>query len=420
MNKPFITPPSFNPHLHTVRFDTTLPYNCIYFVSGHKKDSDYGIIHLRDNNTVLTIQDFPFFTYEIQGSHLESERLLSYLCDNNPFFKDIKKDILSTLREIFPKTEEGCFVVRLMPYRDQTDNNYIDTLLICETKYHFYNDTLRKFAVEAARLNYERMTGNTYNTENHQCTFYSKGFFKDRDWNNETKSLYRPLRPNHFESPNTKSARLLENEEIKQQRKRIMRDYRKQLEHFSNPFIFQSDSSSIRDLINSAYDDIDDIDKFSTLCPIKVLPKDSYYDIFICPKDREPVRCDFSRGWAAKALYIFFLRHPEGFHPIDMDGRQYIKELAAIYQKLKGGDDETVFEKASAIAIASTKKKKGTRAENLNSIKSWFEEHFIHKIAYDYAIGPMVDRGDDQLYGINIPREMIDLGIFDFKLNIDD
>lgn len=398
--------------LHTVRFDTTLPYNCIYYVTGSQKRRHTIFFDPRDIHEILTLQDFPFYTQTITGNNLNDPERLFGSFSRDSFYMDMKKEIKSTLREVFPESEEGCFVVRLLPYREQVKDNSIDTFLVGElTEPYGAGFYLREFAIKAARLNFERMTGNTYPDRR-----YHIGFFKDRDWINEIKSLYRPQSPNFMESPNTKAARLLGSEEIKEMRKNIANDYKRQFKYFSTPDTFTSDYMTFKQVIDAAFNDKNDIDKLYHLHPIKVLPYDDSFDIFICPEDREPIRCNFSRGPAAKALYIFFLRHPEGFHLTDFNS-QYIQELAIIYQKLKGGDDKTVFEKAKAIATAGTRAQKGSRAENLNDIRNWFKERFINKLANDYSIEPI----DSYLtlYGINIPREMIDLGVFGFKLNTD-
>ena len=403
--------PKFEPRLKTVRFDTTLPYNCIYYVTGSQKKRHTIFLDPRNIHEILTLQDFPFYTQIITGNNLNDPERLFTSFSHDPFYMDMQEEIKSTLREIFPKSEEGCFVVRLLPYREQVKDNSIDTFLVGElTEPYGASSYLREFAIKAARLNFERMTGNTYPNLR-----YLIGFFKDRDWINEIKSLYRPQRPDYWDSPNTKAARLLGNEEIKEMRKKIANNYKRQFKYFSTPDVLTSDDITFRQVIDAAFSDKDDIDKLNHLCPIQIRDYDKSYDIFICPKDREPIRCDFSRGFAAKALYIFFLRHPEGFHLSDFDEKKHVLELAKIYKMLKGGVDETVFEKAKVIATAGTRSQKGSRAENLNDIKSWFKEHFINKLANDYAV-EAIDFSLT-LYGINIPKEMIDLGIFGFPFN---
>lgn len=407
--------------LHTVRFDTRLPYNCIFLVS-----SEHELIHEReitldprDNNEVLSLQDFPFFTQVIKGRDLNAlmitkEHLLKY--NYNP---ELGGDVLSTLRDIFPDSEIGCFVVRLLPYRDQLEDNTFDTLFVGELTRHTYRlEEIKEFAIEAARMNYERMTGRTWDPNN------PEGFFRDRNWRYELESLeFHSCHLHHmFDEERT----------IKQERERIKQEYSEQFNQFSTPFSFgglNTGKDIINKIIHSGYgESLDNKDIITAKCPIKILPKDDgYKDLFICPKDRKPILCNFGRGWGAKALYILFLRHPDGLYLPDLQEERYVKELALIYQKLRRNcipecDDNTALKKAQNIVRVNNRLESGAIAVIMTSIRKWFNERFVPALAGDYAIEPKDERRiahQSRLFGINIPQEMIDLGSFGFPFNPD-
>lgn len=411
--------------LHTVRFNTYLPYNCIYFYSKDYHgpiDERHIMLDPRDNNKVLSLQDFPFFTQIIRGKDLNEIMLYKMNLLGLNFNPDLGKNVLSTLKDIFPDSEYGCFVTRLLPYRDQLEDNPHDTLFVGElTERQFRLDELRRYAIEAAQQNYERMTGLTWDPNN------PEGFFKDRNWDDEVRSLERyGGMARHINGP------LFDIDDIRQERERIKHDYKSQFEQFSTPFSFgglNTEKDVIKKIIHSGYgEDLDNIDKITTICPIKILPKDDgYEDLFICPPNREPILCDFGRGWAAKALYIFFLRHPEGLYLPDIENSRYVKEIAIIYQKLKrncipGCNENTALKKAQNAVKKNNRVESGAIAVIMTSIRKWFNERFVLALAGNYAIEPIDERRiahQSRLFGINIPQDMIDLGSFGFPFNPD-
>lgn len=416
-----------NTRFHSIRFNTTLPYNCIYYVTGRKDNSKIYSPSQHDSKKIIELQSFPFIFLKIQGENITEGRLNDNKCldsSNNP---TPTKEVLSTLREIFPETDYGCYVVRLLPYSTQPNDNPIDTLFVCELSLPSNPWDITEFAIEAARQNFERMTGfpakhfrrtafrvdedddirlrlSNYGVDS---TFYGSHQFIRAVAHN--RSVSKKSMP-RFDADDKK--------QIAMQQKQVIQDCRKRLEQFFATNADHTDFDKFREVISSAYGDLNNIGKIASECTIKILRKDNGGDdLFICPKDKEPILCNFSRGWAAKTLYIFFLRHLDGVIIEDLDESQYVQELKEIYKIFRGGTDDEVLEKARAIATSGTKRKKGSRAENLNSIRNWFDEHFVSRLAGDYSIKPIDDTPDEKtrLYGINIPSEMIDLGRFSLK-----
>lgn len=415
-----------NTRLHSIRFNTTLPYNCIYYVTGRKDNSKIYSPSQHDSKKIIELQSFPFIFLKIQGENITEGRLNDNKCldsSNNP---TPTKEVLSTLREIFPETEYGCYVVRLLPYSAQPNDNPIDTLFVCELSLPSNPWDITEFAIEAARHNFERMTGfpakHFRRTAFHVDEDEEIGLKLSRFGVDSTfygsHQLIRAIA--HERSASKKSGPKIkldteEKKRIAQQQKQVMQECRKRLEQFFATNADHTDFDKFREVISSAYGDLNNIGKIATKCTIKILPKDDGNDdIFVCPEDQEPIVCDFSRGWAAKTLYIFFLRHLEGV-PLEELG-QHIDELAAIYHRLSGCDDRNGLhlKRAQAIVTVSNKSQKGSRAENMNSIRSWFDKRFVSKLAGDYSIKPIDDTPDEKtcLYGVNIPFDMIDLGPF--------
>ena len=121
-----------NRHI-TIRFNTNLPYNCIYYIYGNQNVKTDILSERIDNKYVSKLQGFSFQLQKIERESLTENALRQENCiapDTNPA---LTEDIMQTLQQIFPKSELGCFVVRLLPYHDQLDDNYVDTLFIGET-----------------------------------------------------------------------------------------------------------------------------------------------------------------------------------------------------------------------------------------------------------------------------------------------
>lgn len=415
-----------NTRLHSIRFNTTLPYNCIYYVTGRKDNSKIYAPSQHDNKKIIGLQSFPFFYLKIQGENLTESMLSREKCLDSANAPTLTKDILSTLKEIFPETDYGCYVVRLLPYSNQSNDNPIDTLFVCELSLPSNPWDITEFAIEAARQNFERMTGSPAKhfrrtafrvDEDEEIRLRLSNFGMDSTFFGDRRLIqFHYERSSSPKKATPKSSLSTEDKKrIAQQQKQIMQECRKRLEQFFATDANHSDFDKFSEVIRSAYGDLNNIGKIATKCTIKILPKeDGNDDIFVCPEGQEPIVCDFSRGWAAKTLYIFFLRHLEGV-PLEELG-QHIDELAAIYHRLSGCDDTNGLhlKRAQAIVTVSNKSQKGSRAENMNSIRSWFDKRFVSKLAGDYSIKPIDDTPDEKtcLYGVNIPYDMIDLGPF--------
>ena len=164
----------------------------------------------------------------------------------------------------------------------------------------------------------------------------------------------------------------------------------------------RSSFDQFNDLIKAAFKDMQNADKMSEECPIKVQYSDdtNEYEVMVCPKNDTPILCRFNRGQQSKALYIFYLRHPEGVCLKDLESEEHLDELARIYAKIKYYDKQTSQDIVRNLV--------GVISQHTGDIRKQFEELFVPWLAGKYAISGT--RGNR--YGIDLHDDLIDLGEF--------
>ena len=392
-----------NRHI-TIRFNTNLPYNCIYYIYGNQNVKTDILSEKIDNKYVSKLQGFTFQLQKIERESLTENALRQENCiapDTNPA---LTEDIMQTLQQIFPKSELGCFVVRLLPYHDQLDDNYVDTLFIGETIMSHGKYDLYSFADNAAQENFERMTGIPFS--DYQDPDYQPEFGGDTSLYDDS-SFGFGFRTISFQTSKSRSQFQLQSPNVIKKQNQLKEEYLKHFKDLINDP--KSTFDQLKDLIYAGYGDINNIGKLAKEYPIKIEQDDNdNYEIFVCPNKEEPILCDFSRGWQSKSLYIFFLRHPEGFRLRDLKKTENIQELAKIYAKLRICDLKVAEQKATEIVKAVSVVK--------NDIKDWFDQLFVPRYACNYQIEAMDGSSRNGIYGINLDDDLIDLGVFDKAL----
>lgn len=391
-------------HHNIIRFNTQLPYNCIFYISGKMKVDNISLPNEIDNDYISRLQDFNFHFQKIQGDSLTDEKLRKeklIASDTNP---DLSEDIALTLRKIFPKSDFGCYVVRLLPFHDQLDDSYIDDLLVGEVILQHDKYDAQNFALEAAQQNFERMTGIPFS--DYQDPDYQPEFGGDTSLYDDY-SFGFGFRTISFQTSKSRSQFQLQSPNVIKKQNQLKEEYLKHFKDLINDP--KSTFDQLKDLIYAGYGDISNIGKLAKEYPIKI-EQDNHdnYEIFVCPDKEEPILCDFPRGWQSKSLYIFFLRHPEGFRLRDLKKTENIQELAKIYAKLRICDLKVAEQKATEIVKAVSVVK--------NDIKDWFDQLFVPRYACNYQIEAMDGSSRNGIYGINLDDDLIDLGVFDKAL----
>lgn len=386
-----------------VRFHTNLPYNCIYHVTGNqqyagmgRRPSDY------DQKSMTDIQGFPFHFRNIASSDM-SENGLQELMSNGTAGQDVSaKEMMQVLREVFPVSPKGCFVVRLLPILNDMDGEAVDTFLIGTRTVPSPHDAVG-FSMRVAEINYERMTGKPYENdmeEEEEGSTFGMVLRSDVD---VPKSLTHSM---SFQTNRERKKSYVD--KVVRTQNQIIKMYQKKfVELAKEP---KPTFDQFKDLVVAAFGDVQNVTKIHRECPIKVdyCVDNQEYEVMLCPEDDEPIICDFQRGPQSKALYVFFLRHPEGIRLKRLMTEEYVKELAQIYAKLKDCDKDEAYRKAKSLI-------KG-RSQYINDIKSLFADIFVPVVAGKYSIAPLEEKRNNGLYGIVLNDDLIDLGNLDGKL----
>lgn len=367
-----------------VRYHTDLPYNCVFCLTG-SEDEKPKLIRPQNYIQIFIsqLQGFPFHYRKIQSEDLNVEVLREKAGLESGSGIISSEEVVRTLQEIFPSSPHGCFVVRLLPIMNDSDDGDVDTFLVGHRVEAHFGD-LSKFAHEAAIVNFERMTGMSYEAY--------KATLEEEEEEEEGGPVFGMLT---YQTSSQRNERY--SDHLVRTQNQIIKMYQKKFVELANEP--KPTFDQFKDLVSAAFGDVQNVTKMHKECPVRVDYDEEHqeYEVMLCPKDDEPIICDFGRSFQSKALYIFFLRHPEGIRLKDLMSEQYVKELAAVYTKFKGCSDEEGYKKAKG-AI------KG-RSIYINDIKSFFEEMFVPAVAGKYCIAKM---GEGR-YGIALDEVFIEL-----------
>lgn len=380
-----------------IRFNTNLPYNCVYYIYDSEKSENFTLPDRYASEYVNKVQGFTFHFQKVNYESLTEEMLLKEKCIAPNTGRALTDDIIRTLRKIFPKSEHGCFIVRLLPYRDNDNDNEADTFMIGEIANESSRHDAELFIRKVAKQNSERMTGLTYS---HYQDMVDALIDDTPSCTTGYSELTLGFQTSYISSRNYYIPNRQEEKEM------LKKEYFRKFKNLVNDP--KSIPEQIVDLIYMGYEDFNNIGKLNTDCPIIIDQDDrGDYGIFICPDEGESILCDFNRGWQSKALYVFFLRHPEGVRLKELKNPQAIQEIAQIYAKFKIYDMDTALQKAKAAVDAITVYK--------NDINDLFNRLFVPCHACNYIIAPL-DKSKECRYGINLDEDLIDLGIFNKAL----
>lgn len=380
-----------------VRFNTNLPYNCVYYIYDGEKNENFTMPDSFACKYVTKEQGFGFHFRKVNYESLTEEMLLKENCIAPNPDKTLIDEIIRILRNIFPKSEHGCFMVRLLPYCDNDNDNEADTFMIGEIVKESSRDDAENFIRKAARQNYKRL--NDFQNVDYQDTYtilddYASLYAKEPSGFNPDYQISFLSARNYSYPTKPERQQQLKNDSLKKFKDVII-----------DP---KSTPEQIKNVLYGICEDFENMGKLNTDYPIKIYQDDKgNYGIFICPDGDEPIICDFSRGDQSQALYVFFLRHPEGVRLKDLKEQQNVQEIAQIYAEFKICDMDTALQRAkSAVENINVYKK---------DINDLFNKIFVSTHACNYIIAPL-DHQAKCKYSINLNEDLIDLGIFNKAL----
>ena len=370
-------------------------------------------VDARMRESVTDRQGFPFHIQNIEKAFLSEEGLQEAISQNAALDGIPAKEMLQVLQDVFPVTPKGCFVVRLLPKLKNPDDESVDTFLVgTRTKSDSWD--VVEFSEEAAKVNYERMTGKSRKSE----LYYLDYEEEEEEGGGDGPSTFGMILREDVELPKSipytmsfqthRQRSASHTDRVVRSQEQIVKEYKKKFEDLANAP--KPTFDQFRELVAAAFGAVQNVTKMLKPCPVKVdyNVEKQEYDLMLCPDGEEPIICDFERGYQSKALYIFFLRHPEGLRLKRLATDENIKELAQVYSKIKMCSVAEAFAKAKSIIKA--------RAQNANDIKNLFEELFVPAVAGKYCIATLDKKRNEGKYGIDLGDELVDLGDFDGRL----
>ena len=384
----------------TVRFNTNLPYNCIYYFQITDANLQLPELDEYDLNAhyVRQVQGFPFHIQTISSLSLEKRRWVKDgLLDSSD--KGERADyLLYGLREVFPQKDHSYFLVRLLPPTSDTDSGCddgSDTFLMAEVGKGMYELAAGEFAAMAAKENFERMTDMPY------TKYWNLRLAARRD-----RSSSHRISGGSIGFLTVNSIQMDQNsEEIVTETEWIRKKYLSSLDLKDGLSV-----DRLKELARNFLQECDSIGKLKQECPVRVVycAESQDYEVLVSSHiHNDDIICDFHRT-LSKTLYIFFLMHPEGIYFCDL--KKYQKELGEIHRKLfvvRGGDP---------MMAVNPLLEGNVRSQCILDIRSFFEKIFGSAIAGKYCIAKMSNKSrkrDCYCYGINLEPGLIDLG--DFK-----
>lgn len=248
---------------------------------------------------------------------------------------------------------------------------------------------LDDFALEVAKENFERMTGKSYSSYTAYKELMESEYRASGGFSTDFKTTY--------------------GSRTYQQTAVYEREVEEKLRKKASSLASMSESFSMDELIahlDKLRLEIEDGKKLLKRCKLVVQfdPKTLNREIFVV-KDKGKdvgIRCEFGRGLLERALYVFFLRHPEGVSVAGLS--KHRDELLELYGTFSTAPEE---ERNESIENISTK-------DNITSFCSYvrktFKDIFGSAIFSDYCVN--VDRRTGK-YSISLDRKYVDLGELD-------
>lgn len=384
-------------HFTQSDFHLSLQHNCIYYFPSRtdrqlNREMAKVVGRWKCHWLVCEIQKFDF-----QFLYVEEETM-DELFNFNPTNAELEEAYgRLLLRELLGDENGGVLVARPFPQPADPDEPDGQNGLMVATQLNAACASTFKeldgFALEVAKLNFQRIIGMEYRQYRAQLDFIessnSMAFGGGRgmqmitigssSYNSQPKfQRQTELKIRETIAKMGTKSQTASMEEIKQWIKEMNDEVNNEGKIAQKKTVFM---------------DYDDNDKYS-------------YEIIVENPNGTPIRCEFDRGPVAKTLYVFLLRHPKGVHIKDLSNN--IMELYRIYNMFNG--HLNCYDASDAIDNLCDNNK-GVIRITCTDIKKTMEHIFASGIAPWYCV-----ENRKSILRIPIENDYVDLREFGFEI----